>query len=89
LAPACSPVQKTGGELLPWHEEFNTFVNSLRASVERAIANVKTWRILHTDLPASLSSRKGVRHGARGVLGRPAFLGPGRSCERVGLSRVA
>jgi hypothetical protein len=38
-----------GGELLPWQKEFNATVNSLRAVVERVIANVKTWRILHTD----------------------------------------
>jgi hypothetical protein len=38
-----------GGELLPWQKEFNKQVNALRAPVERAIANLKTWRILHTD----------------------------------------
>lgn len=38
-----------GGELLAWQKEFNKQVNSLRAPVERAIANLKTWRILHTD----------------------------------------
>jgi hypothetical protein len=38
-----------GGELLPWQKEFNATVNSFRAAVERTIANVKTWRILHTD----------------------------------------
>jgi transposase len=29
--------------------EYNSEVNSLRYVVERAIANIKTWRILHTD----------------------------------------
>ena len=38
-----------GGELLDWQKEFNATVNSIRAVVERAIANLKTWRILHTD----------------------------------------
>jgi hypothetical protein len=45
-----TPFRKPPGrELLPWQKEFNTTVNSFRAAVERAIANVKTWRILHTD----------------------------------------
>ena len=38
-----------GGELLDWQKEFNTQVNRLRAPVERAIARLKSWRILHTD----------------------------------------
>jgi transposase len=38
-----------GGELLDWQKEFNAQVNKLRAAVERAIAHLKSWRILHTD----------------------------------------
>jgi transposase len=38
-----------GGELLDWQKEFNAQVNSLRAPVERTIAHLKSWRILHTD----------------------------------------
>jgi DDE superfamily endonuclease len=38
-----------GGELLDWQKEFNVQVNKLRAPVERAIAHLKSWRILHTD----------------------------------------
>jgi hypothetical protein len=38
-----------GGELAAWQKEFNTAVNKIRYVVERAIANLKTWRILHTD----------------------------------------
>src|ERR1700730_14953880 len=38
-----------GGELLDWQKEFNAQVNKLRAPVERAIAHLKSWRILHTD----------------------------------------
>jgi hypothetical protein len=30
-------------------KEFNVQVNKLRAPVERAIAHLKSWRILHTD----------------------------------------
>jgi transposase len=38
-----------GGKLLDWQREFNAQVNRLRAPVERAIAHLKSWRILHTD----------------------------------------
>ncbi len=38
-----------GGKLLDWQKEFNAQVNRLRAPVERAIAHLKSWRILHTD----------------------------------------
>jgi transposase len=38
-----------GGELLDWQKEFNAQVNRLRAPVERAIAHLKSWRILHID----------------------------------------
>ena len=37
------------GKLLDWQKEFNAQVNRLRAPVERAIAHLKSWRILHTD----------------------------------------
>ena len=43
-----------GGELLDWQKEFNAQVNKLRAPVERAIAHLKSWRILHTDYRRSL-----------------------------------
>jgi hypothetical protein len=36
-------------DLLPWEKEFNTAVNKIRYLIERTIANLKTWRILHTD----------------------------------------
>jgi hypothetical protein len=36
-------------ELLQWEHEWNNQVSSFRAPVERAIANLKTWRILFTD----------------------------------------
>jgi transposase len=38
-----------GGELLYWQKEFNAQVSRLRTPVERAIAHLKSWRILHTD----------------------------------------
>lgn len=36
-------------KLLDWEKKFNAEVSRLRAPVERAIAHLKSWRILHTD----------------------------------------
>ncbi len=45
-----TPVRKpAGGELPESHKQFNTQVNSIRYQIERTIAHLKTWRILHTD----------------------------------------
>ncbi|MGZ4617968.1 MAG: transposase family protein [Frankiaceae bacterium] len=57
-----------GGELLPWQKEFNATVNSLRAAVERAIANVKTWRILHTDYRRPLPTYETAFDAVRGLI---------------------
>ena len=38
-----------GGKLLDWQEEFNTAINKIRYVIERAIANFKIWRSMHTD----------------------------------------
>ncbi|MGH3448130.1 MAG: transposase family protein [Nocardioidaceae bacterium] len=38
-----------GGELLDWQKQFNTAINRIRYVIERAIANFKTWRCMHTD----------------------------------------
>ena len=57
-----------GGELLPWQKEFNTTVNSLRAVVERAIANVKTWRILHTDYRRPRNTYHSAFRAVRGLV---------------------
>ena len=35
--------------LLDWEKEFNKAVGRIRYRIERAIANLKTWRILHVD----------------------------------------
>jgi hypothetical protein len=46
-----TPIKKTAKkvELLDWQKMFNTAINKIRAVVEQVIANLKTWRILHTD----------------------------------------
>ena len=45
-----TPFKKpAGGELLDWQKEFNSQVNKIRWVIEQAIANFKTWPIMHTD----------------------------------------
>jgi hypothetical protein len=43
-------------ELLDWEKEFNTAINKIRWRIEQVIANVKTWRILHTDYRRPLAT---------------------------------
>jgi hypothetical protein len=52
-----TPVKKPAHRGLPdWEKEFNTGVNKIRYQIERTIANLKTWRILHTDYRRPLST---------------------------------
>lgn len=52
-----TPIKKpVGRDLVDWEREFNTQVNKIRYVVERAIANLKTWRIIHTDYRRPLST---------------------------------
>jgi hypothetical protein len=52
-----TPFRKpAGGELLDWHRDFNTVVNHHRYVIERAIANFKTWRSMHTDYPRPIDT---------------------------------
>ena len=45
-----TPTRKPpGGQLTASHKNLNSQINALRAVVERAIAHLKTWRVLHTD----------------------------------------
>jgi hypothetical protein len=45
-----TPIRKPPGrKLLEWQEEFNTTINKIRYVIERAIANFKAWRSMHTD----------------------------------------
>ena len=45
-----TPFKKpAGGKLLDWQKEYNSQVNKIRWVIEQAIANFKTWRIMHTD----------------------------------------
>jgi hypothetical protein len=52
-----TPIRKPAHrELLGWEKTFNTAVNRIRYLIERTIANVKTWRILHTDYRRPLTT---------------------------------
>jgi DDE superfamily endonuclease/Helix-turn-helix of DDE superfamily endonuclease len=52
-----TPIRKPAcRDLLEWEKQFNTAVNRIRYQIERAIANVKTWRILHTDYRRPLAT---------------------------------
>ncbi|PPK71328.1 DDE superfamily endonuclease [Actinokineospora auranticolor] len=45
-----TPIRKPRNREQPdWEVEFNRHHNSIRVVVERAIAQLKTWRVLHTD----------------------------------------
>lgn len=45
-----TPIKKPAHRgLLDWEKHFNTAINKIRYQIERTIANIKTWRILHTD----------------------------------------
>ena len=64
-----TPIKKTGeGELLDWQLIFNGAINGIRAVVERVIANVKNWRILHTDYRRPLDSFATTISAAVGLL---------------------
>lgn len=52
-----TPVRKPPHrKLLDWEKEFNTAINRIRWRIEQTIANLKTWRILHTDYRRPLAS---------------------------------
>ncbi|MEI2775928.1 MAG: transposase family protein [Tetrasphaera sp.] len=45
-----TPIKKPPkGELTDDRKQFNKELNAIRATIERTIAHLKTWRILHTD----------------------------------------
>ena len=54
-------------KLLEWEHEWNNQVSSYRAPVERAIANLKTWRILFTDYRRPLKTFKSSFRAAIGL----------------------
>lgn len=53
ITPIKKPLHR---ELLDWEKEFNTAINKIRWRIEQTIANLKTWRILHTDYRRPLAT---------------------------------
>ena len=53
LTPIRKPAHRS---LLDWEKKFNKAVGSIRYRIERTIANLKTWRILHIDYRRPLAS---------------------------------
>jgi hypothetical protein len=56
-----------GGELTEAQKQYNTQISAIRAPVERAIANIKAWRILHTDYRRPLRTFQDTFHAAIGL----------------------
>ncbi len=54
-------------QLLQWEHEWNNQVSSFRAPVERAVATLKTWRILFTDYRRPLTTFKSSFRAAIGI----------------------
>jgi alkylated DNA repair dioxygenase AlkB len=70
LTPIKKPEHR---DLLEWEKDFNTQINKIRWMIEQAIANLKTWRILHTDyrrpintFPTTISAVIGLYFYTRG-----------------------
>jgi len=55
------------GKLLDWQKEWNTSVSEYRWIVERTIAHIKTWRILHTDYRRPLKTFKETYDAVRAL----------------------
>ncbi len=52
-----TPIRKPAHrDFLDWEKQFNTAINKIRYLIERTIANLKTWRILHTDYRRPLAT---------------------------------
>jgi len=54
-------------DLLQWEHEWNNQVSSFRAPVERAVATLKTWRILFTDCRRPLKTFQSSFRAAIGL----------------------
>lgn len=53
LTPIRKPAHR---ELVKSEKEYNRSINQIRYVVERTIANLKTWRVLHTDYRRPLNT---------------------------------
>jgi hypothetical protein len=64
-----NPAKKPqGAELGDNLKANNTIINRLRATIERVIANIKTWRILHTDYRRPRETFENTLDAVRGLI---------------------
>ena len=52
-------------------------INRLRATIERVIANIKTWRILHTDCRRPRETFEATLDAVRGLIFFQKTIPPG------------
>jgi transposase len=65
ITPAKKP---QGRELTDDRKANNTIINRMRATIERVIANIKTWRILHTDYRRPRKTFQTTLDAVRGLI---------------------
>jgi hypothetical protein len=56
-----------GGQLTNEQRKYNERISAIRAPIERTVANLKTWRILHTDYRRPLHTYPDALHAAIGL----------------------
>ena len=56
-----------GGQLTDQQRDYNARIGAIRVPIERALANLKTWRILHTDYRRPLPTYNDAFHMAIGL----------------------
>lgn len=63
-----TPTKKPAGGDLTWlQHDYNNQLSGLRAAVERAIAHIKSWKILHTDYRRPIETWKTTFRATTGV----------------------
>lgn len=63
-----TPVKKPAGGELTWlQHDYNNKLSGLRAAVERAVAHIKNWKILHTDYRRPIGTWETAFRAAVGV----------------------
>ena len=87
-----TPIKKTAHrDMLDWEKKFNQGINSVRAVIERTIAHLKNWEILHRDYRRPLNtftkpSRQSWRCTSYNRVNKPRCAPVGRR-GRSGVSR--
>lgn len=62
-----TPHKKKKQELAEWQKQYNSDLSRLRSPIERAIAHIKSWCILHTDYRRPLSTYLSSFQAATGL----------------------